>query len=399
MTGRLLGTLGVGTLLILCGLCGGRSVHAQSRLLTGYVQTVPLWTDATPLTDSSASSFNRFRLTTEPVVGRLSISAAYEHVTIFRRRQALPGGRVGTVPSGGEWLKLQWTITNQEHVVWQHRFDRLQVGWSPTGAVELAAGRQAVSWGTTLFLTPADPFIPFDPADPFREFRAGVDAGRARIYPSPLSEIDLVVRPTKTVVGEELTALGRGLTTWKNWELSGWGGTLYGDLAGAFGAAGSVGAWAVRGEGLVREQDDGPAFRGTIGVDQLSQLNGRDLYLIVEYQRDGLGAADSEEYLGVLGSDTFLRGEHQVLGRDESVVQASYQLHPLWSVAGLWIWNLNDRSALVSPSFVYSAGDEASIAGAVFFGIGDDEITLTRPLPSEYGLSSTTAFVALSWFF
>ena len=380
-------------------LCSGRSLQAQPRPLTGYVQTVPLWADATPLTAGGASSFTRLRLTTEPIVGRVAIEVAYEHVPTFRQRPTQPGTGVGTVPSGGKWLTLQWTITNEEHIRWQHRFDRLSVGWSPTGAVELAAGRQAVSWGTTLFLTPADPFIPFNPADPFREFRAGVDAGRLRIYPSPLSEIDLVVRPTKTVVGEEMTALGRGLTTWKNWELSGWGGTLYGDLAGAFGAAGSLGAWAVRGEAVLREQEDALAFRGTIGVDHLRQLNGRDLYLIVEYQRDGLGAAGPEEYLAVLQSDAFRRGEHQVLGRDESVVQASYQLHPLWSLAGLWIWNLNDRSALISPSFAYSASDEVSVSGAVFVGTGDGEITPTQPLPSEYGPLGTKAFVSLSWFF
>ena len=93
------------------------------------------------------------------------------------------------------------------------------------------------------------------------------------------------------------------------------------------------------------------------------------------------------------------RDTRQVLGRDETVVQASYQLHPLWSLCGLWLWNLNDRSALVSPSFAYSAGDEASISGGVFIGTGDDEVTLTRALPSEYGFAGTTAFMSLSWFF
>ena len=47
---------------------------------------------------------------------------------------------------------------------------------------DLIVGRQPVSWATTLFLTPADPFSPFDPADPFREYRGGVDAARLRVY-------------------------------------------------------------------------------------------------------------------------------------------------------------------------------------------------------------------------
>jgi hypothetical protein len=396
MTARRLGALALAAFLL---LSGRRSLHAQSPWLTGYVQTVPLWTAATPLTGSAVSDFTRLRLTAEPTIGPFSIGVAYEHVATFRQRptQLLTG--LGSVPGGGEWLKLQWTIRDRESILWQHRFDRLQIGWSPRHAVDLTVGRQAISWGTALFLTPADPFVPFNPADPFREFRAGVDAARVRIYPGPLSEVDVVVRPTKTAVGEELTALARGLTTWKNWELSAWGGTLYGDPAGAFGAAGSVGTWAVRGEGVVRGQGSDAVFRGTIGLDHLSQLKARDLYFVVEYQRDGLGAGSPQYYPRVLSSDTFRRGEQQVLGRDETVIQTSYQIHPLWSVAGLWLWNLDDRSALVSPSFTYSASNDVSVSGAVFFGFGNNHITPTRPFPSEYGLAGTTAFVSLSWFF
>ena len=81
------------------------------------------------------------------------------------------------------------------------------------------------------------------------------------------------------------------------------------------------------------------------------------------------------------------------------MVQASYQLHPLWGLDGVWIWNLNDRSALISPSLAHSLSDDASLTGGVFISIGDDEVTATRPVPSEYGLAGTTAFASLSWFF
>ena len=378
---------------------GAVPAEAQSRRLTGYLQTVPLFSGATDFNDSSVTEFSRFRLSTRPTLGALSFEVAYEHGLTLRQRSAGDGLGLGVVPSGGEWLDLQWTITEEEHVRWRHRFDRLNVAWSPTRMVELSAGRQAVSWGTTLFLTPADPFLPFSPADPFRQFRGGVDAARARIYPSPLSQIDLVVRPSRTDVGEEVTALGRGLATWRNWELSTWGGSLYGDVAGAFGAAGGLGAWAVRAEGVVRELDGTVVFRGAIGLDRIVQVRGRDLFLIVEYQRDNLAAADPSEYLEIVLSNPFRRGEFQVLGRDETVLQASYQFHPLWSLGGLWLWNLNDRSALLAPSLAYSAGDEVSITGGVYVGVGDSAATVERPLPSEFGLAGTTGYASLSWFF
>ena len=149
----------------------------------------------------------------------------------------------------------------------------------------------------------------------------------------------------------------------------------------------------------LQEFDATVVGRGAIGLDRIFQLSGRDLFVVFEYQRDGLGAVSADDYRDIFRSQEFRRGEFQVLGRDETVFQASYQIHPLVSVAGLALWNLNDGSALLAPSFAYSAGDETAIAGGVYFGIGDSTITVGRPLPSEYGLSSATGYVSISWFF
>ena len=54
---------------------------------------------------------------------------------------------------------------------------------------------------------PADPFAPFDPADPFRDYRAGVDAARVRIFPSAFSEIDGAVRIAEYGGSRTTTAL------------------------------------------------------------------------------------------------------------------------------------------------------------------------------------------------
>ena len=391
------GVLGIGILLV-----GPSPAGAQSSWLTGYLQTVPLFAGPTIFSNASASAFNRLRLSTEPVFGPLAVEIAYDHALTVRQDDgvfSLGLGGLGAIPGGGEWFDMQGTAVEQDHFHWQHRLDRLNVAWQPNETVELSVGRQAVSWGTTLFLTPADPFIPFSPADPFRVYRGGIDAARARIYPSPLSEIDVVVRPSRTLVGEEMTALARGLTTWRNWEISGWGGTLYGDAAGAVAAAGGLGAWAIRFETVVRDFQGTVTGRGTIGLDRQMVVNGRNLGLVVEYQRDGRGAAAPDDFTRIFQSPEFLRAEYQVYGRDEAAVQASYQIHPLLTVAGLWLWNLNDGSAIVAPSFSYSAGDETSIAGGVFFGTGADTVASGQLLPSEYGLLSAIGYVSLTWFF
>ncbi len=383
-------------------LCAPTARAQSDNPFTFYYQNVPLWSDETELSDGGFGDFNRFRVMTEPTFGDFTAGIAYEQV-LTTSQDELAGISVGIVPSGGEWLDLQWEIVKNDTLTWAHRFDRAYIGWAPTGSLDLRAGRQAVSWATTLFLTPADPFSPFDPADPFREFRAGVDAVRMQVFPGPLSQLDVVVRGTKTELDgeqiEELTALGRGLSVWKNWELSGWGGSLYGDVAGSGAAAGSIGASAVRGEAVLRGVDGDLVFRGTIGFDHRFSPWSRDLFVVVEYQRDGFGAAKPDEYPEVFESDAFRRGELQVAGRDEIAVQANYQLHPLWSLSGLWLLNANDPSSLLSPSFAYSASDNATVTGGMFFGFGDDNIAEEGSLPSEYGLVGTTIYFSMSVFF
>ncbi len=378
--------------VLLAALCD--TSVGQAMQLSGYVQTVPV----AGTREGQLSEFNRVRLFGESGVGTFGFGAAYEHVLTFRRLGNVPEFHLGAVPGGGEWLRLQWTPAERDHVVWQHRFDRLYVRWE-SERLEISAGRQAVSWGVALFLTPSDPFTPFNPVDPFREFRAGVDAARLRFFPSALSEVDLVVRPTRLPAGEEVvTALIRGLTTARNWELSAWGGIVYGDPAAALGAAGSVGSWAVRAEAVLRWPDR-VVLRGTLGLDRQLQVGGRDLTLAVEYQRDGLGADGPDAYLATLKSATFLRGEHQVLGRDETVVRPSYQLHPLWSLSGLVLWNLNDLSATTGTSVAYSASSDVTVTTGGFLGLGDDDATDARPLPSEYGSAGLSVYLSLSWYF
>ncbi|MYK90078.1 MAG: hypothetical protein F4018_17995 [Acidobacteria bacterium] len=200
-------------------------------------------------------------------------------------------------------------------------------------------------------------------------------------------------------MGEEVTALARGFATWKNWGLSAWGGTLYGDPTGAVGASGGIGPWAVNFEAVVRDYHGTVVGRASIGTFRLFQVADRDLTILAEYQRDGRGADGPDELLTVLQSREFRRGEYQVFGRDEVAVTTAYQIHPLWSVTGTTIWNLNDRSALVFPGFSYSLSNEASLAGGVFTGTGASDYLPGRPLPSIYGLAGVTGYLSLTWYF
>lgn len=366
----------------------------QSEGLSGYVQTVPVSSRA-----GDATLFNRVRVARALALGPLSLDVAHE-VSAVLARTADPslGAVAGSDARDGQWLNLQWVLSDRGRVRAQHRFDRLQAVWSPAEEVMLSVGRQAVSWGTTLLLTPADPFLPFRPEDPFREFRGGIDAARLRFYPGPLSEIDLVIRPSRLGGDEELTALARGLTSWGNWEVSGWVGVLYGDGAAAVAAAGGVGEWATRLEAVVREVEGRAVWRGALGVDRTLELGGREARFVLELQRDGLGAAGPDELETLPDSRAFRRGELQVWGREELAARAAYQIHPLWNVFATALWNLSRGGALLAPGFSYSLADEATVKGGAY-------LDMRRRIPGDSGGNegsgrpTVTGYLALTWYF
>ncbi len=380
---------------------GSEGATTQLPEIRGYYLNVPTWSDSNQFAAGGLGDINRFRLMTEPSFGDFTFQVAYEHLlTLTQRAGADPSGIfVGVSSGGGEWLPLQGTIEETDHVAWRHKFDRLNVSWAPVDALGMAAGRLTASWATTMFLTPADPFLPFDPSDPFRVYRAGIDAFRFQYFPGPLSDIDFIVRPAEYSDGNTLSVLARGRTVWRSWEVSAWLGMLHDEPAAAIGAAGGIGAVAVRGEVTLQESDGSMALRGTLGIDGRFGIWNRDLYYVVEYQRDGFGAANPSEFLEVVQSQALARGQLQVLGRDELVAQGAYQIHPLWSLTLLTITNLGDPSTLVSPGASYSIGNEVTAAGGLFFGFGDGTPTVETPIPSEYGLVPTFVYLSVTVFF
>lgn len=378
--------------------------HLQAQLPYGraYYLDVGLWSDSTPFSQGGIQNLQRLRLMVEPSQGPFSLEAAYEHALAFQQNPQTAGGFFlgGVLPGGGEWLDLQWTLSDASRSTWRHRFDRLAVTYSPDLPARATLGRQTISWATTLFLTPADPFSPFDPADPFREYRAGVDAIRIQAYPGQFSDIDLVLRVSEWQTGETVSALARGRTVWRGWELSAWAGGLHEEPAAAITATGALGQAAIRGELSLREEGgDGLAWRGALGLDTRVDVYSRDLYLVAEYQHDDFGAADANELARVVQSEPFRRGELQVLSRDVMAGQASYQVHPLLSADLLILWSISDGSALLSPGASYSLADEAVAQLGLFLGAGDDSPDEPLSLPSEFGVVPTLLYASLSLYF
>jgi hypothetical protein len=103
----------------------------------------------------------------------------------------------------------------------------------------------------------------------------------------------------------------------------------------------------------------------------------------------------------------------QVIGRNETALQASWQATPLLTTDLLTIWNMSDGSFLLSPAAGYSLSNEAYIRVGFFFGIGASERRISppplspdppgAPIPSipgsEFGIVPSSLYISLTAFF
>lgn len=335
----------------------------------------------------------------QPVMGPLALDLAYEHTLVYTSVTGAvrPFGGLGQALGGTEWLPLQGALRRSQHLEWRHRADRLSLRYA-AAHFDVTAGRQPVSWATTLFLTPADPFAPFDPSEPFREYRTGVDALRLRAFPGAFAELDAVLRPADTPAGKTLTGAVRAKAAVGRWEMAGWGGVIHHDPAASLAGTVTVAGAVLRGEGVVRWSGGRTVGRFTLGADRSFTLWRRRLYVVAEYQRDGFGAASAEDLPLVLLSAPAARTELQVFGQDVAAAQLSYQVHPLLSAELLTLWNLGDASALVAPALTYSAGSNVNFRAGLFAGRGKDRLAGGGP-GSEYGAVPTAGYASLAAFF
>ncbi len=397
------------TLLSLVVIAAGVTPGAaRAQSLTGYTLGVGTYASASDFAPPGSTWLGRGRLMLawDPTP-MISVDAAYEHIA---SRHPVGGGfgltSPGGVASATDWAPLEWPIHEGARSDWRHRFDRLHLNAS-LGDVDVIVGRQAISWATTLFLTPADPFAPFDPSDPFREYRGGVDAVRLRIFPGPFTEVEVVARAADLsrrgssglITETAVTALARVSTSRAGWAVGGWAGAVHDTPGAALFATGSIGSTSLRTEAALREGVEGGAVvRMSLGVDRIVQAGGRDASLLAEVQYDGYGAARADEFVAIANSEPFTRGDMQLFGRWTLASHAQWQWHPLVSVDALALLNLDDGSALLAPGISWSASSSTSTRLGLFVGAGADAVSSFEP-GSEYGSVPTLAYLSLSFYF
>ena len=244
---------------------------------------------------------------------------------------------------------------------------------------DLTLGRQAITFGKTLFWNPLDLFLPFGSTQFNRDYKAGVDAVRVDLALGDLSGATLVGVPGRS--GAPPAAAGdawhrsalvaRAFGNTRGWDVAAQGGKILGGyhLGGAF--TGELASLQLRGEAAwfaALEESGAGAPAGSDGDGHLGAVAGagrefavRDLQLQAEYFYNGGARGNLKERLALVAEGRTRHASRHLLGG-----LASGRIHALVSGSLALLWAPEDGSRLAQPGLVWSAADEVEVvAGAV----------------------------------
>lgn len=341
---------------------------------------------------------------------------------------AVAGPGTGVGLRAPEIVPLTWVPDTGADLSVQHRVDRLVLS-AKLPQVDLAIGRQPVSFGVGHVFTPMDLVNPFHPATIDAEYKPGVDALRVDTYAGTSGKVTAVAAwAGDPVVGDDATEAAwddvvlaaSGQVTLGVTDLIAFVGAVRAEPVVGLGTVGALGPVGLRAEAtLTLPEGDDPFVRGVVGADwrptATTTLSG-------EAYVQSFGATDPADYLAALESPRVRRGEVWEMGQLYAAVAAAQEIAPLLNANVAVIGNLRDPSALVSLGGSWSVADDAVLALGAYAGVGerpdvveldfavDPETTaptlvvpaldaLSRSVNSEFGLYPTMGYVQIRTYF
>lgn len=304
-------------------------------------------------------------------------------------------------------------LTDLDHD-WQHgeeaysllQVDRLNLRWK-NSRIDVIAGRQAIGFGRILIFSPLDVVAPFAPDAFDTDVRSGVDALRAMVYYGLDGQVGAM-----TVFGK-VARYDSHLVTWSDnhggLDLLMIGGRLRGRPMLGAGLAGSLGTLGLKGEISVhrgRDIDEPGGDRAdgyALAAVEAWYRFDHGLSLILQYLFNGPGGQAPGSYPEVLASAPLQEGLTHLLGRHYLIAAPAYELHPLMTLQGMLLWNLDDDSFLVRPTLGLSLADNLALEIFWTSHYGHKPRVTTAGLPpvprSEFGMRGDNGGIFLKWFF
>ena len=296
---------------------------------------------------------------------------------------ALESGLLATHPAdlvsipdnnGNRALDLTDTWGEGNAVSAQVQIDRLSLS-GRSNHFEWAVGRQAIGFGRILLASPLDIIAPFAPDAIDTEIRPGIDAIKVQGYFGPSTEIG-----GYAVLGDRLgdsSGLVSYSTNTGGTDILGIAGSLRDRPIVGFGVAGDVGGLGLKaevacyaGKHVSRPDGDLHHFFAIAALECWYRF-GSGLVLTGQYLYNGAGADRPDDYMQALESAPIKEGLSFLLGQHYLLLAPSYEIHPLATLSGLIIVNLQDHSCLLRPALDISLSDNLSLMIFWALNLGD----------------------------
>jgi hypothetical protein len=392
--------------LVVCQLWPPVWAAGEAPQWSGSVKSLNLYGEESP-----ADLFPSYRLSSN----KLRLNMDWQAAPEWRFETALDHqylwsdpAEAFALPSDDEnrHVDLDKTWHHDERGTSRLQVDRLNLQWR-SGPVDITVGRQAVGFGRILISSPLDVINPFPPDAIDTDVRSGIDALRTIFNYGLDGQFGGIA-----VWGDE-PRHDSFLATWTDnrsgMDLLMIGGRLRGRSMFGAGLAGNLGTLGLKGEFSVHKGRDVGEIGGdlynsyTLAAVETWYRFENGISLVVEYLYNGPGADSPEDYPKVLNSAPLQEGLTYLLGRHYLIVAPSYELHPLATLQGLLIYNLDDESALLRPTLDLNLADNLSLQLFWTWYTGEQPRVVASGLlvepRSEYGMLGDSGGFFLKWFF
>ena len=292
---------------------------------------------------------------------------------------------------------LNREISKKDKHTLRQNLDRLNIQFQLNSG-DLTIGRQVISLGSSRFINPVDVFLPFDIRTLNTEFRPGIDAIRFQKPIGTLGELDTGLIFGKDGERKNSAAYARISSRFQGQDFQ----ITFVDTdslfllgAGIQGAIGDSGYWLE----IANVTGDDDYTRASIGLDHAITDN---IYIMVEYHYNAIGASSPDQYLKQYERDAYKEHGVFLLGKRYFASGLNVQISPVTALSFQAIYNQDDHSAFSSLSIERHLTDNLYLDLGYYKFFGSSRLRYVESdilLDSEYGINPNTAYLSLRYYF